>query len=236
MLNIRRSLASGATSPLNGGFVALIWGALLLGLALSLTGCGDDDANPLSSAERDLIGTWGLDLGAVDDDDLAITYTFDADHRASHRLGGAFLRRLRDSELLQEADLGELTAIDQIDGAFVAWDGTWAIQGDSLTVLFDQIAVAVFGDLPIIGRLSVPVHAQALEGEQRAEVVYAYQISDEQLTLRGEAASAGVATQAADEQTAQLDPLSRAALEAVTEALAEAYQQSDATEFVYRKK
>ena len=207
--------------------------ALFCLLALACVGCSDDDANPLSAQEQQLIGTWRLDLGAVDDDDLAFTYTFRSDHTVRNRMGGAFLRRLRESEALESADLGRLTDADQIDGPTVTWAGTWSLAGDSLRVLFDELEVHVLGRLPLLGEVSVPVYLEQLGGDRQAEVTYAYQVSGERLVLRGAAASAGIASQTAGEQTAGLDPLARAALEAASDALLETYQQSDANEFVY---
>ncbi|MFH1569907.1 MAG: hypothetical protein ABIL09_18080, partial [Gemmatimonadota bacterium] len=65
------------------------------------------------------------------------------------------------------------------------------------------------------------------------EVAYTYQVSPDRLVLRGESASAGVASSAADQQTASLPPLAHQALATASDALRRAYQGSDLNEFVY---
>ena len=206
---------------------------VLMALAAALSGCSDDESNPLSPEEQQLIGTWQLDLGEVDAEDFAFTYRFSEDHTVRNRIGGAFLRRLRDQEALQEADLGQLSDLDEIDGATVTWRGTWALEGDSLMVFFDRLQVDVIGRLPLIGDVSVPVHEEILTPQQQTEVAYTYQVTDSQLIMRGAAASAGVVDDNAEAQTAGLDPLAAQALQVASEALLEAYQDSEANEFVY---
>jgi len=213
------------------------WAAALTALTFLLvvahSGCGDEDASPLSAQERQLLGTWRLDLGAVDRDDLSFTYTFRSDHTLSNRVGGAFLRRLRESEALRDADLGRLSSVEQIDGAEVTWAGIWSVAGDSLEVLFDLLEVDVLGRLPVVGEVSVPVYLEALAADEQVELTYQYQVGGERLALRGAAASAGMAGDAGAEAVAGLDPMARAALEAASEAVLEAYVQSDVNEFVY---
>lgn len=210
-----------------------IWAVPALALTCLAWGCDSDDGNPLSAAERELVGDWRLDLPEVDADDFAFTYRLRTDHTLRNRMGGAFLRRLRDHEALAAIDLGQLGDVDQIDGAYITWHGTWALQGDSLHVVYQQLEVDVLGDLPLIGDVTVPVYGRLLDEEQQAEVTYAYAITGDRLVLRGAAASAGVADAEAEAQTAGLDPLARGALEVATQVLLEAYQGSDANEFVY---
>lgn len=205
----------------------------LCGLSLLASSCGDDESSPLSPQEEALIGSWALDLDGIDAADLAFTYTFRSDHTVRNQIGGAFLRALRESEALEAADLGQLGDADQIDGATVTWSGTWSVAGDSLDARFTSLTIHAIGRLPVLGQVSVPVYHAELASDQHVEVTYAFEVSGDRLVLRGAAAGAGMATGAAESQTADLDPLARAALETAANALVDAYQQSDANEFTY---
>lgn len=58
---------------------------------------------------------------------------------------------------LGEVDFGEL---ENVDGGNVKWTGEWKEigAGDSLEVVFETITVELFGRLPIIGKVTIPVY------------------------------------------------------------------------------
>jgi hypothetical protein len=205
----------------------------LILLAALLIGCSEDSSSPLSPEEERLVGSWRLDLGEVDADELALVYAFRRDHSATSSIGGAFLRRLREIDALADAELGQLQDLEQIDGSDLLWRGTWTLQDDSLRVHFDELQIDVRGNLPVLGSIAVPVYLQSLDTEQQPEVAYTYQVSGDRLVLRGAAAGAGIVSATMGEQSENLDPLARQAIIVAAEVLAETFQQSDANQFVY---
>ena len=163
--------------------------ALLLGVAL-LGGCLDEESNPLSAKEEQLVGLWRLDIPAgVDAEDLEFTYEFKRDKSAVNQIGGAFLKKLQEQPELAEVDFGEL---ENVDGGSVELRGRWSLVGDRLEVVFETIDVVLFGKVPVLGRLSVPVYFAELPAEQEYEVAYTYEIDGDQLTLKGQALTVGV--------------------------------------------
>ena len=173
----------------------------IFGLLLSaglLLACLDDDVNPLSAGEEQLLGLWRLDVAAIDDEDFEFSYEFERNKRVSHRVGGAFLEALRDRPELSEVDFGEL---NNLDGGTIRLRGEWALAGDTLEVVFDTIDVSVFGPVPLLGRLSLPVYSADLPDDGDYEISYAYQVTDSELTLAGESLTVGAPLdQAAEEQ------------------------------------
>ena len=162
---------------------------LLLGVAL-LGGCLEDESNPLSAREEQLVGLWRLDIpAAVDAEDFEFTYEFKRDKSAVNRIGGAFLEKLQEQPELAEVDFGEL---ENVDGGTVELRGSWSLAGDRLEVVFETIDVVLFGRVPVLGRLSVPVYYDELPAEQDYEVVYTYQIDGDELTLKGQSLTVGV--------------------------------------------
>jgi hypothetical protein len=125
-----------------------------------------------------------------------------------------------------------LPNLDAIDGAAVRWDGTWSVDQDSLRFEFDRFQVDAIGTLPLLGEVSVPVYRQELAPAQRVTVAYTYHVNG-QLVLRGAAVSAGLATEAVEQQTAALSPLGREVLALVAQTLAAAFRGSDANEYVF---
>ena len=74
------------------GRIAVLSGLLALA-------CSDDDADPLSAQERQLIGEWQLDLGNEDEADFAFTYRFDEDHTVRNRRLASDLRESTPSQV-----------------------------------------------------------------------------------------------------------------------------------------
>lgn len=202
-------------------------------LAMMLSACGGGDSNPLTASEKELIGTWRLDMPAVTANEFAFQYTFFRDRTVRNRMGGSLLDRVRDLPAMANANLGQLGDLDEIDGATVTWRGTWSVQGDSLHVLFDQLQVHALGDVPVAGSVSVPLFDARLTAAQQTRIAYSYAVGDNRLTLRGAAASAGVADDQAASRTANLTPLVKGALQVTTDVVLESYQNSNANEFVY---
>ena len=170
---------------------------LLLSAAL-LLGCSDEEINPLSAREEQLVGLWRLDLAAVDDEDFEFTYEFERDKGVTNRVGGEFLKTLRERPELAEVDFKEL---ENVDGGTVQLRGRWNLVGDTLDVVFESLDVTVFGSVPVLGRLSVPVYFANLPEDRDYEITYTCEITDDELTLEGQALTVGVPLdQAAESQ------------------------------------
>lgn len=200
---------------------------ILLLSAVLLYGCLDDDANPLSAREEQLIGLWRLDIAAVDDDDFEFSYEFERNKRVTHRIGGAFLEALRDRPELADVNFGELS---NLDGGTVRLRGEWALAADTLDVVFDSIDVSVFGPVPFVGRRSLPVYSADLPEDGDYEITYACGITDTELTLAGESLTVGVPLdQAAEEQLPPegLGPVGTEAIRMVGEFLLQIIRQED---------
>lgn len=211
------------------GAIALLSGLLVLA-------CSDDEANPLSARERQLIGEWRLDMGDVDEGDFAFTYRFDEDHTVRNRMGGGFLQHLRDLAQSEGVDMQELANAALVDGGRVTWLGTWSVAGDTLRVFFDELLVEVSGRLPLVGRTHVPVHASQLSESQETEIAFAYEVSGENLILRGESITAGVDLNGLSSEGAPgLGGLGAQALSAAGEVILGAFQGSDLNTFTFLK-
>ena len=202
------------------------WSIVPLCLALSLTACDDKAAPTQTDADR-ILGDWYLaatEGGSDLSDLLSVSWRFTDSGEVRQRLGGPFLRQLRDLEVVQQAladdDFG---AADRIDGGHLSWTGTWELAGDTLRVRFDRVLLEVFGDVPIVGKVTVPVTDEPLSTV--TEVDYLYELTDLDLILRG-AVTLGVD---ADGQAASLEgvvggpaaPLAQAAVELLAGALDE---------------
>ncbi len=163
-------------------------------LASILVACSDKE-NPAQSKTDLLADTWELasarEVG--DGDVISFSYIFSRDGEVRNRIGGPFLRQLRDIEAVQQALEGEeLAQVDLIDGGYINWVGRWTLQGDSLTATYDRLVVEAFGDLPLIGRVAVPVFDQMLDPSAETRLDFTCSLEGDQLSLRGEALSAGV--------------------------------------------
>ncbi len=170
--------------------------ALACASVFALSGCGDDDASPTQSKADLLVGTWYLE-STEGDSDLAVlvnvSYTFEPGGGVRQRVGGEFLRVLRETEAVQQALEGEdLGNADRIDGANLNWIGEWTLSGDSLHVAFDLLIVEVFGDVLIIGKVTLPVFEQALNPAAQTELDYTCELAEGILSLRGRAVAIGV--------------------------------------------
>ena len=209
--------------------------ALLLGAVL-LTGCLEDESNPLSAQEEQLVGLWRLDIPAeIDAEDLAFTYEFKRDKSAVNRIGGAFLKKLQEQPELADVDFGEL---ENVDGGTVELRGRWALAGDRLEVVFETIDVVLFGRVPVLGRLSVPVYFAELPAEQDYEVVYTYQIDGDQLLLKGQSLTVGVPLDEGAEgglPAGELDPAGAEAIEIMADFLLQTVRQEDLDQVTFTR-
>ena len=163
--------------------------AIILGLVMA---CSDDTSNPAATKEQRLIGKW--DLRAVKDlDEVEFSYTFNRDGIAINTVGGEFLTALRNIEELDEDVVAELEKLQGIDGGDLEWRGTWTARGDSLDIRFDSVAISLFGRIPLIGKISVPVYSQELEESEIVELGFRCTVlTPTELTLQGRSLTAGV--------------------------------------------
>jgi len=163
-------------------------------IALLLTGaCSQDDLNPATTKQQRLIGQWNL--RAVEDlaeEDTEFSYTFARDGTVINTLGGAFLTALRDIEGLDEEIVAELEKLQGIDGGDLEWRGTWTVLGDSLDIRFDSVTISLFGRIPVLGKVSVPVYSQALDEAEIVELGFQCSQTESELTLRGRSLAAGI--------------------------------------------
>jgi len=201
--------------------------ALLLGVAL-LSGCLDDESNPLSAREEQLVGLWRLDVPAeIDPEDFEFTYEFKRDKSAVNRIGGAFLKKLQEQPELAEVDFGEL---ENVDGGTVELRGSWSLAGDRLDVIFETLDVVLFGRVPVLGRLSVPVYYAELPAGGDYEVAYTYRVDGDVLTLKGESLTVGVPLDEAAEgglPDGELGPAGAAAIETMADFLVRVVRQEE---------
>ena len=80
-----------------------------------------------------------------------------------------------------------------IDGGDLEWRGTWTARGDSLDIRFDSVAISLFGRIPLIGKISVPVYSQELEESEIVELGFRCTVlTPTELTLQGRSLTAGV--------------------------------------------
>ncbi len=183
--------------------------ALLGIVAVGLVACGDDDSPTRSKADL-LVGTWYMEA-TEDDSDVAslvnVSYTFEPAGGVRQRVGGEFLRALRELEEVQTAVEGEnLGQTERIDGGNLNWIGEWTLAGDSLHVEFDLLIIEVFGDVPILGKITLPVFEQALTPAARTQIDYNCELVDEVLTLTGSSTAVGIAASGNSQNvTSQID-------------------------------
>jgi hypothetical protein len=161
---------------------------------ISLAACSDDTEDPVRSKAQMLYGTWDLQAAQdVGEGDLEFSYTFQADGSVRNRIGGAFLAELRNIDAVRQAlDDGPLADDNLLDGGNVNWVGTWSLAGDSLTVNYDLLIVEVFGRVPILGKVTVPVFDETLDPAAQTSLGFTCQLEGDVLTLRGESLTAGV--------------------------------------------
>jgi hypothetical protein len=182
-----------------------IYGLVVWAL-FGLTGCSDDTGEDLlRSKEQMLVGTWDLEAAEeIREGDLEFSYTFAADGTVRNRIGGAFLAELRDIEAVREAVEGEpLADLSRLDGGNINWVGSWSLTGDSLTVLHDLLIVEVFGDVPILGKVTLPVFNEELAPEAQRVLQLTCQMEGDLLTLRGESLTAWQGTTGVDGPAAE---------------------------------
>lgn len=199
-------------------------------LALFLiAGCGDDETSPLSSKERQLIGSWRLDIQTVDDEDFEFTYSFAQDKSVVNKMGGAFLKRLQE---IEEIDIGELKGVD---GGFINLRGQWTLEGDTLKITFETLEVALFGS--VLGmRISVPVHQLELPADEEYRLSYTCAITADELTLRGRSLTVGVPldqTAKAELPEEDLGPIGKMGLELVSDFLVDVIRQEHLDEAAF---
>jgi hypothetical protein len=89
--------------------------------------------------------------------------------------------------------------------------------------------IEVFGTLPLVGRLSLPVHEEQLAGDNR--LGYSCRVEGELLTLNGESLTLGVGS----DEPAGLDPLASEVLRMVSDFALMQLSARDEDEFVLVK-
>jgi len=181
-----------------------LWVALVA--ALSSAGCSNSgDETPLSSKEQSLLGSWRLELANVAAEEFEFTYAFRRNGSFSNKIGGAFLQRIEELNEIDGIDI-DTSNLDAIDGGFVEFNGTWSADGDSLDLSFETLQIEVFGTVPIVGRLAVPVHQESLTGSGENQIFYSCRFASEQLLLNGESLTLGIGLNETA-QAVDLEPL-----------------------------
>ena len=185
---------------------------LILVLAL---GCSEETSDPLSAKERDIIGSWQLDLSDVDEEIVDVSYRFDRGGDAVNEISGEFLKQLQEMEELGDVDFGDL---ENIDGGTLTWTGGWSIApGDSLDVVFERITVELFGRLPIIGKRPIPVHDETLADP--IPMRFACAVTANRLTLTGRSPADAVTLDGSIMDAGAVGDAGRVALNLVVDAL-----------------
>lgn len=212
---------------------------ILSGLTLIIllsTGCLDDNT-PTNSTSQPLVGTWILPLAEIPQDEFQFSYLFKESGTVTNTLGGAFLQSLRDLAEAQELDLGDLSKTDQIDGADLKFTGTWTVNGDSLYIHYTDAVVELFGNVPIIGRIGVPVYSADLSAEDNVDVHFIYSINSNKLNLRGDSLTLGISLDPNQPAPpiAALGSLGNEALRLAIEQLGAVIQQENLTEVVLER-
>ncbi len=210
-----------------------------IGVVLSLTACGSDDSVPMRSKADQLVGTWYLQATEGDGGVaslVSISYTFEPGGAVRQRIGGEFLRALRESEAVKAAIEGEdLGNADSIDGANLNWIGQWTLEGDSVHVTFDLLIVEVFGDFPILGKLTIPIFEQGIQPVAQTSIDYTCELTDRELILRGNSAAVGVDTDGASHDiTTQIEGAAGQAAQAAADLLSAQLTGLDTQTYVRR--
>ena len=216
-------------------------GVLLLSavLAAVLTACDGDDEAPTRTKADQILGTWYLEATEGDSDVaslVTVSYLFTTSGEVRQRIGGPFLQALRDLEVVQEALAGEdLGAAEHIDGGNLNWTGTWTVAGDSLHLRFDRLVVEAYGDVPILGKVTVPIFEELVPPSRETEFGYRCELTDEALTLRGARVTAGLAADGGQTSlTDQIDGVAGVVAQWSTEQLAEQLRGLDTQRYVRR--
>ena len=207
-------------------------------IALVLAGaCSEDDPNPTSTKEQRLIGKW--DLRVVEDlgeEDFEFSYTFTRDGTAINTVGGEVRTALRDIDDLDEEIVAELEKLQGIDGGDLEWRGTWTSLGDSLDIRFDSVTISLFGRIPVLGKVSVPVYSQKLDEAEIVELGFRCSVTESELTLQGRSLSAGVTPDLGAVDQAHTEALGSVGKEAVrlaVDRLLSLLRDSDLDEFAF---
>ena len=165
-------------------------------IALTLAACGEKD--PVQGKADLLVGTWELAAAQEVGDEISFTYIFHQDGALRNRIGGAFLRQMREMDAVREALEGEnLAEVELIDGGHLNWIGRWTLAGDSLTATYDRVVVEAFGDLPLVGQVAVPIFDQAVDPSNETTLGFTCRLQGDELVLRGESLTVGVDIDAA---------------------------------------
>ena len=208
-------------------------------IAFLLAGaCSEDDPNPAAITKpQRLIEQWNLraveDLG---EEDLEFSYTFAGDGRAINTMSGEFLTALRDIDDLDEEIVAELEKLQGIDGGDLEWRGTWTSLGDSLDIRFDSLTISLFGRIPVLGKISVPVYSQALEETEIVELGFRCSLTASELALQGRSLTAGVTPELGAVDQKHTDGLGSVGVEGVLLAgdrLLSLVRDSNLNEFVF---
>lgn len=208
----------------------ILWAGFLLG-AFTLFGCLTDEAvdTPLSSKENSLQGQWRLALADVATEEFEFNYTFDRGGSFSNRVGGAFLKQIEQLNEIDGIDI-DTGQLDAIDGGFLVLHGMWSADGDSLDIGLETLAIEVFGTVPVLGRITVPIHEEPLMGSNR--IGYRCRVEGQRLILNGDSLTLGLGLQ---ETTSGLNPLAVEVLQLTADFALEQLSTRDEDEFTLLK-
>ena len=160
------------------------------------------------------------------------------DGTATNTVGGAFLTALRDLEEIDEEIVAELEKLQGVDGGDLEWRGTWTVLGDSLDIRFDFVTISLFGRIPVLGKVSVPVYRQELDEAEIVELGFRCSLSESELTLQGRSLTAGVTPDlgAVDqEHTEALGSVGKEAVRLAGDRLLSLLRDSDLDEFGFTR-
>jgi hypothetical protein len=127
--------------------------------------------------------------------------------------------------------------LDQFDGGFVEFSGTWRPGDGTLNLEYDQVSLELFGSLPLLGQISLDVLKEDLGAG--AESSATFDCAVDELQLRGDLLTLGVplaedtVSQIEDEPAfAELSTVARAALTQVGAVLGQAIRNNNLEQVV----
>jgi hypothetical protein len=141
------------------------------------------------------------------------------------------LQALRELDEFRELDLGQL---DQFDGGFVEFSGTWRPGDGTLNLEYDQVSLELFGSLPLLCQISLDVLKEDLGAGAESSAPFDCAVDGDELQLRGDLLTLGVplaedtVSQIEDEPAfAELSTVARAALTQVGAVLGQAIRNNN---------
>ena len=158
-------------------------------------------------------------------EEFDFSYTFSRDGFFANRVGGAFLKRIEELNTIDGIDI-DTEQLDALDGGFLVLHGTWSADGDRLDIDLERLQIDVFGTVPIVGRLSVPVHEEPLMGDNR--ISYRCAVDGDRLSLNGDSLTLGIGL---EETNGGLDPLAVEVLRLTSDLALQQLSARDEDEF-----